>query len=456
MSQPAVAPALPREARGAAPCGLGLCCPECSSELFQAASSLGCVGCGRLYSQLGGVWCLLSDPGLWRTVWRSRFEDYREFVQRRLAGIGAQLEHGGLLQRTEQRLRRLSAGLEAQLGALSEHFALLDGPARAPSVLPAEARPGSLPALKCYENLFRDWSWGQAESQKSLELVKKLAPSALGRVAVYGAGAGRLAVDVHTELEAEQTFALDINPFPLLVAARLVQGGELSLPEFPIGPASDASVVVQQTLRCASKPGPHFPLVFADALRPPFAGGSIDTALTSWVIDALDADFRDTAAAISRVLRPGGAWLNVGPLRFDGPLSEAYGIEEVHEIVQASGFEIVDAFSERIDYFQSPHSGSSRREEVFCFSARKVGQAPAEPQQSRRADWLLDPRQPIPLTRALQALRRSSVFSVGVLSLVDGQRSLQDLAQALGARWQVPSDTLVDSLRAYFGQIPLE
>src|SRR6187200_2748656 len=121
MSPLSVGLSVSRGRRGQASLGRGLCCPRCRGELIEAESSLGCEACDRRYGKLGGVWCLLSDPGLWRTIWRSRFEDYRELVQQRIADLGAQLERTGLLARTERRMRSLSAGLEAQLGVLSAH-----------------------------------------------------------------------------------------------------------------------------------------------------------------------------------------------------------------------------------------------------------------------------------------------------------------------------------------------
>jgi len=128
----------------------------------------------------------------------------------------------------------------------------------------------------------------------------------------------------------------------------------------------------------------------------------------------------------------------------------------VHEIVKGCGFEIVAAFNQSVDYFKSPHSGSSRRELVFCFAARKIERAATPPTDSLRPGWLLDLNQPIPMTRATHAVRRNSVFTVGVLSLVDGKNSLRDVAQALGTRWRLQPETLVDPLRAFFTQLPLE
>src|SRR5258708_18820760 len=55
------------------------------------------------------------------------------------------------------------------------------------------------------------------------------------------------------------------------------------------------------------------------------------TLFRSWFIDAADVDPRVTAAAICRVLRPEGRWINFGPLRFMGVTSRQYTIEEVRD-----------------------------------------------------------------------------------------------------------------------------
>jgi hypothetical protein len=431
-------------------------CPNCRVELRQLhGRQLGCSRCARLYASLGGIWCLVSEPSFWRALWVGRLDEYRSRARLEIEHLSAAAQRQGSSERTGRRIAHLRSGLEAQLSALSEHLQVFDdGAARAP--LPASFSSGPAPVLKCYENLFRDWSWGNDEAGECLRLVQRLVSADLGRLVVYGAGAARLALDVHTTYGPRWTVALDLNPFPLLVAARLVRGEEVWLPEFPVGPHSEREVVVTQALRCTSAVGSTFNLAFADLLRPPFAPGSIDTVLTSWVIDAVDVDFRETARAIGHVLRSGGTWLNIGPLRFDRNWPEAYSIEEVHEIVIESGFELTASFRERIDYFNSPHSGSARRETVFCFAARKVADVPRQSVSSVYPNWLLNPHEPIPLTANTIALRRSSILTHGVLSLVDGQRTLYGIAERLGSNWQRPPGDLLDPLRAFFARLPLE
>ncbi|HTV23267.1 MAG TPA: methyltransferase domain-containing protein, partial [Polyangiaceae bacterium] len=225
------------------------------------------------------------------------------------------------------------------------------------------------------------------------------------------------------------------------------------LPEFPIGPHAVQDEVVFQSLRCDWKLDESFCFAFADALRPPFAPASFDTVLTSWVIDALDADLEQTMLAIGRVLRPHGTWINVGPLRFDGPLVAAYSLDEVLEMARGCGFEVSTRFTHTVDYFHSPHSGTRRSETVFGFAARKATGVAAPLGDGVRAAWLIDPRQPVTLTAAAKALRKSSVMAIGVLALVDGERSLLDIAQALAAQWRLPPEALVDSLREFLASL---
>ena len=52
---------------------------------------------------------------------------------------------------------------------------------------------------------------------------------------------------------------------------------------------------------------------------------------------------------------------------------------------------------------------------VFRFAARKTGEAPPSTSLIRSPPWVADPLQPIPITQALVALGRTSMFTTGVL-----------------------------------------
>jgi hypothetical protein len=46
------------------------------------------------------------------------------------------------------------------------------------------------------------------------------------------------------------------------------------------------------------------------------------------------------------------------------------------------------------------------------------------------------------------------MFTTGVLSMIDGQRSVVDVARELGAAWNVDPGRLQDDLRAFLAQLP--
>jgi hypothetical protein len=256
---------------------------------------------------------------------------------------------------------------------------------------------------------------------------------------------------VHQRFATDRTFALDVNPLPLLVVQELLQGGEAVLPEFPVGPHSDEGFVQDQRLRGPGQLRPGFKLIFADAFSPPFAPGSLDTLLTPWFIDAVEPELPYTLAALSRVLKPGGYWVNFGPLRFDGRIASRYMLEDVRELAEQAGFERPVPIAADVSYFDAPHSGSRRIETVFAFAVRKLKSAPelgaGAGAGAQAPAWLRDPSLPIALGADLINLKRSTVFNAGVLSMIDGSRSIRDVAATLGEQWRLPPEQLVPKLQ---------
>jgi hypothetical protein len=435
-----------------------LLCPYCrGGTLKPAEGGLECAQCSRRFPNIGNIPCLVEDPGLWRELWLSRLQDYLSVTELRVGTLRQEAGAVGLLARTRNRVQRVAAALEEQRAAIDALF----GPLRSlAGVAPREAiatrpEPGRQAAiLECYENVFRDWVWGQPEKEPLLALLEPLVPRELGRVAVFGAGAGRLAVDVHQVFGPTRTFALDINPLPFLIADKLLSGETVALSEFPVDPNSDDEVVIPRRL---TRPFPireGFRLLFADALRPPFAHGSLDAVLTFWFIDAARTDLRETAAVINRALRQGGLWINLGPLRFGQTLVRSHTIEEVLEIVEERAFEVTSAGRADVPYFDSPVSGSRRNETIFDFVARKTGETDLAEVPDMLPPWVKDPRVPIPITPTLVSLGRTAVFTTAVLSAINGVRSTEDIANALGGSFGVDPAVFREQLRAFLAKLP--
>jgi N2227-like protein len=452
-----------------------LSCPAClGGTLDHTEAALRCARCDRAYPIFGGIPCLVDDPGLWRSLWMSRWVDFLSVTEQYVRGWHVEANLPDILPRTRARLLKNIAGVEDQRVRIDALFGdITRGLSQA---IPPRPEGGQIPAvLNCYEHIFRDWVWGDKESEATLALVGALVGTRsdhvrepLGRLGVFGAGAGRLAVDVHRMFGPIETVALDHNPLPLLVAERLIRGEIVELPEFPVAPHSEEDVVVARRIeapahaRVRDRPpddalGPNprgFSFVFADALRPPFAAGSLDSVLTPWFVDVVGADLRETAAVINRVLRPGGRWINLGPLRFKEVISRSYMVEEVWEIVSLGGFDIVARERRDLPYFDSPVSGSRRWETVFGFVATKTSEAPPVAVPNAVAPWLADTSLPIPVTPTLTGLGRTTLFTAGALSLVDGVRSMSDVAGEIARSAGMDAAAILDQLRAFFAKLP--
>ena len=70
---------------------------------------------------------------------------------------------------------------------------------------------------------------------------------------MLGAGAGRLAYDIHMRWGPPLTIAADFNPLLLFVARDVAQGGVVELYEFPIAPRTIADHAI---LRALQAPAP--------------------------------------------------------------------------------------------------------------------------------------------------------------------------------------------------------
>ncbi|MBK6350272.1 MAG: class I SAM-dependent methyltransferase [Proteobacteria bacterium] len=226
------------------------------------------------------------------------------------------------------------------------------------------------------------------------------------------------------------TVAVDINPLLLAVARRMYAAERVDLYEFPVAPRDLASHALLRALAAPARAEPGLHLVFGDAKQPPFAPGSFDTVVTPWLVDVVDTDLESLAATVNSLLAPGGSWVCTGTLFFQqSDPAQAYSSEEVQEIVAGAGFESPQLQASRQPYLASPASRHARVEEVVTFAVRKQGEAelPLRP----LPPWLADPRHPVPLLPEVADHALALRVRGYVASLVDGRRSLSDIAAKL-------------------------
>lgn len=415
-----------------------LACPRCERLLHRySEDSYVCGGCGVRFPSLLGIPCLFSDPLLTLSEWRGRLQLAIEKLAYDAAGVQAELQNPRLRSPTRERLVLLNRAYLDQARRLQELLVPL-AIHQAEGTVPAHAAlqtrlPTDQGLTTYYANLHRDWCWGDEENEASWRIVSSaLGGEGSGVLAILGAGGCRLAYDLHQRGIAERTFAVDFNPLLLLVAQRAMSGQDTTLWEFPVAPRSLADHAVLRSFAAETPVRPGLSLILADVLRPPFAAGSLDTVLTPWLVDILPEDLPVIAARINTLLKPGGRWVSFGSLAFAQPeVASCYSLEETLAIIAEAGFGEPAVREDEIPYMCSPASRHGRRERVVTITAVKQREVVKPPRPRTVPEWLVNGTQPVPLLRSFQMQAASTRIYAYLMSLIDGRRSVRDIAKLL-------------------------
>lgn len=437
-----------------------LACPRCDRAPLKAAAADGlvCAGCKTTFPRVGGVPWLFADPDTALGEWRGRLHLALKQLAHESQRLAGELGNAGLRASTRRRL-------EHHRQALDEHRAELRRLLAPVDVVGLEATYETHLALRTrlptdqgintyYANVHRDWGWGDEENEASLvellDILKATGGEKIGNTAVLGAGACRLAYDLHRSADAGLTAALDFNPLLVLIAQHMAKGDALELYEFPLAPLDGEHVAVLRRLDAPEPADPGFRLLLGDVLRPPFAPGSLDTVVTPWLIDVVGEDLAVFAVRVNRLLKSGGRWVNFGSLSFDDPeRAHRYGPNEVCEVVAEAGFASPETHETTIPYMCSPASRHGRQETVFTFAAVKEEDGKAPPRHKALPDWIVLGKEPVPLLPAFQSQAMSTRIYAFIMSMIDGKRSIEDMARLMEQQKLMPEKEAVAELRRF-------
>lgn len=412
-------------------------CPRClrGSLSLQRAGWI-CAECNAGYPVLGDIPWLFADPQSMLTQWRERLQFLLLSIDREVRTLRTELV-GTLGALTRQRLELLAAAHEDHARRLARLLAPLGLAALTPkgyeTHLALRTRlPGDQGLTNYYVNLHRDWAWGRAENDASLALIRAVASAHAhwGRTVVLGAGAGRLAYDVHMQCAPQLTVAADFNPLLLFAARDVTRGVALELYEFPIAPRRLTDHAILRSLAAPEPARPGFHVVAADVSRAPFAAAAFDTVVTPWLIDIVSEDFARLAARVNALLRPGGCWINFGSLAFaQGERSLRLSYEETLEIVKGAGFAQPVLGEESMAYMCSPASRHARLETVLAWCARKEAATPVPLGEGTLPEWLVMSGLPVPQLEDFKVHAIATRIHAFLTALIDGRRSIQDMAR---------------------------
>jgi SAM-dependent methyltransferase len=425
-------------------------------------ASYRCVRCDVEYPAVGGAPWLLPDPQGMLGEWRLRLARLLAELEREAQALDVELLDTTLAASTRSRLKLLAGARRDHARRLAALLAPLE-PQRVAMALEMHEGVGTrLPVTQdlasYYVNVHRDWVWGDTENQIGARLVTDaLAGSGPTRMLVLGAGAGRLAYDLHVRHRAALTVAADFNPLLVLLARRMAAGESVDLYEFPLAPRSIEEHALLRRLSAPTPAPSGFEIVFADATAPPFRTGAFDVVVTPWLVDVIDTAPADFLPTVNALLAPGGRWIHTGSVAFARrEAARQLSLEELLECVDSAGFAAGEPAEERIPYLCSPASRHGRQETVVTFVARKIRESTrARPRRSGPA-WLEDPRLPIPADRETRAHATATRIHGFVLSLVDGKRSMEDIVALLVGQRMMTRDDAVPAVRAFLRRLHAE
>ncbi len=433
-----------------------LACPRCKhAPLDIEAGDYRCGSCRTAFPRIGGIPWLFPEPGVALGEWRGRLDFAIKTVNHEHEQLRSAQRSPTINDLTRRRLELLAAAKNAyaeQLTALLAPLEIQSLTADYDSGLAFRTRMPADQNLMTYAyNVYRDWSWGEEENEASFAIVRDaLGDTRPNRTLILGAGAGRLAYDFHMRTESSATVVLDFNPYLMLLARRITEGESIELYEFPASPKTLDDHAVLRTLSAeeACREGLHY--ILADAHHPPFAAGSFDTIVTPWLVDILPERFDSLCNKINRLLADDGVWINFGTLSFHvGDPALQHGREECEAIIAASGFAEGEFKETTIPYLCSPASRHGRHEQLLSWRAVKKDGVDDTPAYQALPDWLIEGTEPVPQLETFQSTAVSMRLRAYIMSLIDGQRSLDDMADAFVQQNIMPHAEAKASIRTF-------
>jgi hypothetical protein len=348
-------------------------CPYCKTRLDV---SLSCAHCHQSYPRMRSIRILLPAASAHLDHWRMQLGLVIQQAGETTRALRSQAAEPGLDDATRTRLQALAGAVADQVADMT----LVLGPSLGGPLPPrdgVELPRGATDYVSC---IFRDWAWSNGrdeENDRSLASIRRVTRGTdLGRTLVLGAGACRLAYDLHVHCGATETAVVDVDPFLLVVAEAVIRGAVVSLTESSVNAPEVDPVSRRWSLTAPSGPLSEsvFYFFLANGTDPPFVDHSFDTIVTPWFIDQVPSDLKGLIRRLHGLLAPHGRWINHGPLIYRPevlPVARWYTRQEILNVATGVGFRVGAWESASLPHFVSPLSGRGLLENVLTFEASR-------------------------------------------------------------------------------------
>ncbi len=439
-----------------------LACPACDhskANIVIQAEKLRCTQCGTefpLYKcgEQTIPW-VFEQPNLNLLEWKARLNGFLHLNQQSQLRLKEAQKDKRLSKTGQKRISKLLNATKQQVEQVLELLSPLNLTENTEhlnnSINTLQSKVPKVQGLDSYyDNIFRDWSWENGENLQLLDAIDNVLEDykQLGKVLTIGAGAGRLSYDIHQKYSPNYSILLDINPLLLFSACQAIQGNKFTLNEFPIAPLNKDSFFAEQLCCAPEDVKQNIYYMFGDGMNPPFKPKSFDTIVTPWLLDIIPQNLKDYIPRINEYLAIGGTWLNTGSLAFfHKNQAWCYSEEEVIELLEKNGFEILSAKRSSIQYMHSPLSAHGRMENVFTFHAKKIKDVVIPPKYEYLPDWIKVPSKSIPKQYEQEIGSSEHLLQAQVLGAIDGVRSIEQIGELVAKQYNLQINEAIHAIR---------
>ncbi len=428
-------------------------CPKTGESLAFQDNQLVSSTSHEHYPLMNGIPWLHPNPLHSMVDWSVKLNHFYKVITAEIDALENDLSQADTI--THDRLNRVLDGKRAFLEQVTDLISpiVTTKVASKPIYDALSDRAPNTQNLLSYEaNLYRDWVWGEEENELSCNLIiDTLEKKDTDKLLIVGAGACRLAYDLHINLTPSMTVANDINPMLLFSAQRILHESGLEIVEFPMQPKAADNVAIHHKIpRMEHKPENLY-LLFSDAAKPAIKAKSMDVIVTPWLIDIQPFELKIFLRSLNHYLDIGGYWVNFGSLVFSqGRDSLCYAIGEMEAIAEACGFKIERLEQKEMPYLKSPYNAGWRMENIWCWRAKKVSDVKADGGLQHLPEWILDTSVNVPLSNDIKNTAFSYKTYNEILSLNDGKHSLSQMARRFARKKNMDEQETVSMFKTFY------
>ncbi len=400
---------------------------------------------GLQFSEVLGVPLLSEESESFKSMLSFEAYDVLIGLKELIQSLEQQSRSTNILKLTRERLKNLIQGYSDELKILESLFRPLGQNSLPFSDLATRyqrRRSGHL-LTRHLELVGRDWSWGEKEIKAAIDLTQEVVREKpeVSQILALGAGACRYPFELHHWLNVDFTLCVDISPTLLACAKKIVSGECLEWIDFPIVPKNLESFVYRSKPKTSRPNTKGFNFLVHNIDEWGFKEKSFDCVVTSWLIDVISTPPARLFSLINSVLKPGGYWINLGPLGFNKThLAHYFSLEETKALIEKAQFKIQNEKFSAVPYLQHPASSHWRTEHVYCFIAQKQTDALplARTREKELPSWAEETNQPFELANDKTALKLSYQFCLDLINALDECKSVDELADKLAKEHPMP------------------